>query len=154
MVAASLPCVVLRGVSVCLPELQLKNLDTYNSQIAVKPLRKRSEFIALRSGKRASNAYLTLQSLKRDQQDDEPVCRVGYTVTTRVGNAVERNRIKRRLRSAVREVFPLKAKAGYDYCLIARRATLTEPYGTIVSQLSMALDRVHRNGAKGPRKSD
>jgi ribonuclease P protein component len=68
-------------------------------------------------------------------------CRVGFTVTKKVGNAVERNRIKRRLRAAAREILPAQARCGYDFVLIGRKGTLTRPFADLKSDLVQALGR-------------
>ncbi|MEO0327573.1 MAG: ribonuclease P protein component [Pseudomonadota bacterium] len=130
------------------------NIQVEHNPLEIVTLRKRRDFLALRNGLRVSNPVMTVQMLKQWYGDKEPLCRVGYTVTTKVGNAVERNRIKRRLRAAVREVFPDNAKSGFDYCLIARRPLLTKAYSQIVLQLKQALDRLHAKEAKGSPKAD
>ncbi|OAN55190.1 ribonuclease P protein component [Paramagnetospirillum marisnigri] len=68
--------------------------------------------------------------------------RVGFTVSKKVGNAVARNRAKRRLRAAVDEVFPLQAACGLDYVVIGRRETLDRPYSLLLQDLRAALKRV------------
>ena len=109
----------------------------------------RKDFLRLRSGERHSTANFTLQSKPVELVGKNSSCRVGYTVTTKVGSSVVRNRIRRRLRSAVTEAFPGHCRPGYDYALIARRNALTCDFATIVQELHHALDRIHRNRAKG-----
>lgn len=115
----------------------------------IETLKKRSEFLALRSAKRFHSTSFTLQTLRR-QTGSKP--RVGYTVTTKIGNAVVRNRIKRRLREAVRSIFPHKAKLDHDYVLIGKRDATNEKFDRIVNDLNRALDHVHKIGAKPIRK--
>ena len=112
----------------------------------LEKLPKREDFLRLRRGARYSANTFTLQAKSRA---DSVKTRVGYTVTTKVGNAVVRNRIKRRLRAAVCQVFPSEAQAGFDYALIARRKAITAEFATIVQDLHRALDHVHANRAKG-----
>ena len=107
----------------------------------VPTLKKRSEFVRCRSGRRANRACLSLQC-RANEMPDLPA-RAGYTVTTKTGNSVERSRIKRRLRDAVRRCFPEKSLPGHDYVLIGKREALTAEFAAIVRDLNTALDRVH-----------
>jgi ribonuclease P protein component len=70
--------------------------------------------------------------------------RVGFTASRKVGNAVTRNRAKRRLRALAREVLAGAARPGADYVLIARAGTVERPYAALVRDLETALRRVHR----------
>ena len=81
--------------------------------------------------------------------------RIGFTVTKRVGNAVVRNRARRRLRAAARQVFPSSARAGFDYVLIARHSTPIRPYRDLIGDMEAALmrltpDRPGRSKAVSP----
>ena len=82
---------------------------------------------------------LTLQSREREVGRAELGPRFGLTVTKKVGCAVERNRIRRRLREALRTP-GLAAKAGHDYVIVARRDALTAPFAVLVNELSQALE--------------
>ena len=79
-------------------------------------LTKRADFLRLNRGHKYITPYFILRYLPTA---GEGRCRIGYTVTTKCGNAVVRNRIKRRLRALVRELAPA-ATPGTDYVLIAR----------------------------------
>ena len=68
--------------------------------------------------------------------------RVGFTASKKVGNAVDRNRARRRLRSAVDAVMPLHAKGAHDYVVIARAQTVRRPYGALLEDLAGALKRL------------
>lgn len=68
--------------------------------------------------------------------------RVGFTVSRKVGNAVARNRARRRLRAAAAEVMPRHAKTAHDFVVIGRSATLTRPYAALVGDLKTALRRL------------
>ncbi len=70
-------------------------------------------------------------------------CRVGYTVSKTVGNAVVRNLAKRRLREVFRKLAPMHAKKYYDYVLIARREIAQESFEKISSDLKFCLKRIH-----------
>ncbi len=108
-------------------------------------LRKRREFLAAARGRKRAEAGLVLQA--RPRSDDAPP-RIGFTVTRKVGSSVIRNR---RLRAAAAEILPLAAKAGYDYVLIGRQATLTRRWPDLLNDLHSALGAVHGNRAGASR---
>ena len=68
--------------------------------------------------------------------------RVGFTVTRKVGNAVHRNRAKRRLRAVASQVLPLHARSGHDFVLIGRRATLKRDFKALALDLETALKKL------------
>ena len=68
--------------------------------------------------------------------------RIGFTVSKKVGNAVKRNRARRRLRAAVDEVAPFHAREGYDFVVIGRAATVKRPYEMLVNDLKTAFKRL------------
>ncbi|MBM5782830.1 MAG: ribonuclease P protein component [Pelagibacterales bacterium] len=70
-------------------------------------------------------------------------CRVGYTVSKTVGNAVIRNLAKRRLREAVRNLFPQYAKTQFDYVVIAKREIAEADFKKILADLKFCLKRIH-----------
>ncbi len=72
--------------------------------------------------------------------------RFGFTVTKKVGNAVIRNRIRRRLREAVRLADFSLSKAGHDYVLVARIEALTAPFEELRGEIARALTRIHQTG--------
>ncbi len=73
--------------------------------------------------------------------------RIGFTVSRKVGNAVERNRVRRRLREAVRRAAEGRIRDGHDYVIIGRRAALDAPYMRIVEDLATAFAKVHATAA-------
>jgi ribonuclease P protein component len=113
-------------------------------------LRQRADFLAAAAGTRAQASAFVLQARRRD---DEGPARVGFTVSKKVGNAVERNRVRRRLREMVRLSAVGPIRPGFDYVLIGRRAALALPFGRLVTDLAVALRRVHggRQHASGER---
>jgi ribonuclease P protein component len=70
--------------------------------------------------------------------------RVGFTVSKKVGNAVERNRVRRRLREVVRHAGSTGVRPGFDYVLIGRRRALDLPFDRLIEDFGRALERVHR----------
>src|SRR5688500_7578867 len=78
-------------------------------------IRKRSDFLAANAGRRAATAGFVL--LVRDRADGDATKRIGFTVSRKVGNAVIRNRMKRRFRALAREVIPVHGHAGSDHVM-------------------------------------
>jgi ribonuclease P protein component len=74
--------------------------------------------------------------------------RVGFTVSKRNGTATERNRIRRRLREAVRRGDVMAMRPHHDYVVIGRRAALTCDFNTMLDDLRSALQRLDRQGRK------
>jgi ribonuclease P protein component len=110
----------------------------------VTTLKRRSEYLRVRKGARCATAAFVLEAKARDgstRSADGP--RFGFTVTRQIGKAVERNRIRRRLKAAVRDAAPNHASGEFDYVLIARRAALTSQFAALVGELTRALRRVH-----------
>ncbi len=101
-------------------------------------LRQRADFLAASSGLRASTAAFVLQARRRD--DEEPA-RLGFTVSRKVGNAVMRNRVRRRLKDAVKRA-AMDVKPGHDYVLVARTAALTRGFDELVADFAGALRRL------------
>jgi ribonuclease P protein component len=103
-------------------------------------LRQLADFIATASGAKAHATGFVLQS--RERRDQAPP-RVGFTVSKKVGNAVERNRVRRRLREVVRLAGADDMQAGRDYVLVGRRAALDLGFDKLIDDMSGALGRVH-----------
>jgi len=80
--------------------------------------------------------------LVRERRDDDATVRVGFTVTKKIGNAVVRNRMKRRFRALVRDTFPGHAIAGADHVLIGRSGGIERDYATLAAELKRALARL------------
>lgn len=106
-------------------------------------LKTRPEFLKAAAARRHGTASFLLQA--RDRRDDSPKTQVGYTASKKIGNAVLRNRAKRRLREAARAVMPGLARPGWDYVLVARpQSTVSRPFGDLKRDLEIALAAVHR----------
>jgi ribonuclease P protein component len=103
-------------------------------------LKRRSDFLAAATAAKAAAGTFAMQARARG---DQAPARVGFTVTKKVGNAVERNRIRRRLREVVRLTRAAAMQPGHDYVLIGRRSALNAPFGRLTDDFARALDRVH-----------
>ncbi|MEF2073345.1 ribonuclease P protein component [Consotaella aegiceratis] len=106
--------------------------------VAVERLKKRGDFLAARRGRRLNGPFFFIETLDRR---DGGAPRLGLTVTKKVGNAVERNRIKRRLREAVRLGAGADMVVGHDYVIVARRDVLHVPFGSLKQELERRLAR-------------
>lgn len=132
--------------------------------LALVTLKKRAEFLRIRGGARCATPSFVLETKPRSP--DSPVkagrstvsavgpaaARFGFTVTKQMGGAVERNRIKRRLRAAVGLLGEGATRANHDYVLIARTGALSRPFADLQKDLERALQRVHH--AAGPVAKD
>lgn len=116
-----------------------RNGDSLDPRCSMERLRRRADFLAAASGTKLPTAAFVLQVRQRD--DKGPV-RVGFTVSKKVGNAVERNRIRRRLREMVRFSGLKCLQRGHDCVLIGRRAALKLPFARIIEDFERALRRV------------
>jgi ribonuclease P protein component len=114
-------------------------------------LTRRAEFLKAAQARRQGTAGFLLQARRRGEGEADPaLIRVGFTASKKIGNAVLRNRAKRRLRAVAREVLPEAGQPGWDYVLVARpEATLARPYGDLVADLRRALAGVHGTGRAG-----
>ncbi|MEW9808525.1 ribonuclease P protein component [Mesorhizobium marinum] len=99
-------------------------------------LRKRAEFLAVRRGEKRRGRLFLLEVL--DRGDDAPP-RVGFTVTKKVGNAVVRNRVRRRLKEAVRVQAAGDMRRGSDYVIVGREDVLAAPFAELGAELSRRL---------------
>lgn len=106
-------------------------------------LQQRADFLRTAQGRRQAVAGFLLQA--RDRGDGDPMVRVGFTCSKKVGNAVTRNRAKRRLRALARQVLPSAALPGWDYVLVGRpEATVARGFSDLLADLGAALRQVHR----------
>jgi ribonuclease P protein component len=108
---------------------------------------KRADFVAANSGLRVARGGVVLQV--RPNADD--ALRFGITVTKRIGNAVVRNRMKRRLRALVRELLPVHGLPGHDHVLIGREGGVERDFARMRDELLVALERARAGKGDPPR---
>ena len=139
-----------------------------SSRPRVRRLKKRREFLAVADARNKwSAAGLILQAAERQgpsrqgaegtaapEGGADPDIGLGFTVSKKVGNAVTRNRARRRLRAAAALVVPERGRPGMDYVLIGRRETVDRPFADLVRDLATSLDKVARPRRFGPRPAE
>lgn len=106
---------------------------------------KRSDFLAANRGKRYATPGFVL--LVRDRQDESSNIRLGITITKKVGNAVVRNRMRRRFRALAQELLADKGKAGADHVLIGRDSGIERDFDALRSDLVKALGKLNPSSA-------
>ena len=106
----------------------------------IERLKTRPEFLACAKAPSCAKGAVLVQARPRD---DRPLVRVGFTATKRIGNAVARNRAKRRMRAAAHERLPLLARTGHDYVLVARTGILTRDFQALLGDLDAAMTAAH-----------
>jgi ribonuclease P protein component len=110
----------------------------------VEILRKRADFLRAAKGVRRVEGAVTLELCKTPDETAATSWRVGFTASRKVGNAVARNRAKRRLRAAASQLLPLLGRRGHDYVLVARASTGTRGFEALLADVTAALGAAHR----------
>jgi ribonuclease P protein component len=118
----------------------------------LQTLKVRADFIRVAGvGRRSAGPGLVLQAAPHPRKPSGATgIRVGFTASRKVGNAVVRNRAKRRMRAAAASVLPALGQPGTDYVLIARAGTADRPFAELIADLEAALRRIRRGGAQRP----
>ncbi|KRW93637.1 ribonuclease P protein component [Paracoccus sp. MKU1] len=125
------------------------------SEVRLETLRKRADFLRAASARRQGMPGFLLQARRRSEDEAGEgkagqAIRVGFTCSKKLGNAVTRNRAKRRLRALAREVMPGAARPGWDYVLVGRPgATVERGFAELRAELAAALARVHGSREAG-----
>ena len=110
----------------------------------ITTLKRREDFLRLRNGKIAKRPAFVLQAAQIGEDGADGQIRVGFTCSKKVGNAVARNRAKRRLREVARLVLPQHAKLGWDYVFIGRaEVTAKRDFLRMQKEAEMALSEIH-----------
>ena len=109
-------------------------------------LTRRAEFLKAARAPYQARTAVVIQARKRAEGEDTDAgaMRIGFTATKKVGNAVVRNRAKRRLREAARLLLPDHGLPGHDYVFIARAGTLDRPWAGLLDDAKAALVRLAR----------
>lgn len=128
------PCAWPQETVGLIPETADRDMRGYNI------IKKRSDFLAANRGKRYATPGFVL--LVKDRQDDDPAIRLGITITKKVGNAVVRNRMRRRFRELAREMLADKGKVGGDHVLIGRDGGIEKNFAELRADMARALDKL------------
>jgi ribonuclease P protein component len=110
----------------------------------VNRLKKRADFLRAARGIRRVEGAVTLETCATPLTGALPTARIGFTASKKIGNAVARNRAKRRLRAAAQELLPLLGRPGHDYVLVARGTTVARPFAALLSDITTAMKSAHR----------
>ncbi|MGR3701929.1 MAG: ribonuclease P protein component [Paracoccaceae bacterium] len=112
----------------------------------IRVIKLRADFLRCARAGRQGTAGMMVQARQRRSDEAVSGIRVGFTCTKKVGNAVARNRAKRRLREVARMVLPAHGRDGWDYVLIGREgATADRPFEDLKQDLISALKKLHQN---------
>lgn len=124
-----------------------------------------ADFKRVRGGARWAGASFAMEAKRRPEPRSQPArqafdhmtfgqsgCpRFGFTVTRQIGNAVVRNRIRRRLKDAVRNADPNLARDGHDYVVVARHGAINRAFAELRREIEVALTRIYRQTGDQPR---
>jgi ribonuclease P protein component len=117
--------------------------QTDSQPLTVDRLKIRADFLRAAKGIRKVEGAITLEICATPAPLPRGL-RVGFTASKKIGNAVARNRAKRRLRAAASQLLPLLGRAGHDYVLVARGTTVARPFPALLSDITTALKAAHK----------
>jgi ribonuclease P protein component len=106
-------------------------------------LKKRADFLKAAKGQRTHARSFSLQAVRRKSETEPGPPRFGFTVTKKTGGATVRNRIRRRLKEALRLLPNLSARPGHDYVILGREAALSQEFAALRDELAHAITEVH-----------
>ena len=126
----------------------------------LETLKKRAQFLRIRGGRRHATPAFVLEGKARAAPGESDLsahsettgARFGFTVTKKLGGAVDRNRIRRRLKAAAERAGVPRAKPNFDYVVIARRTAIDRPFDNLLDDFATALGRLHVDGPNRPRR--
>jgi ribonuclease P protein component len=126
---------------VAAPQSAAADAAAVSSCLRLETLKQRADFLRAAKARRVGCAAFMLQARESEAKD---VARVGFTCSKKIGNAVARNRAKRRLRAVARAVMPSQARPGWDYVLVGRPgATVSHDFAAMCDDLHSALRKLH-----------
>lgn len=113
--------------------------------VKLATIKNRRDFLAAntKAAKCVTASFIMLAVERQNDHPAGPAPRVGFTVTKKMGNAVARNRIKRRLRESLRHMEPGKLQNGFDYIFISRQAALACEFSLLSRDMEFAFSRIH-----------
>ena len=132
--------------STCAPERPLP-LDV--ARMVLCTIKRSSDFKRVRGGARVANSAFVIEAKLRSAIDPCRSPRYGFTVTRKIGNAVVRNRIRRRLKEALRRLPAGLAVDGHDYVIVARPGLIEQPFPELQKALELTFSRLQKASGKG-----